>query len=127
MNFDFFTRDENGDKLGKIDTIRLRGAGSQISGIESLAISVEILPRLCELSLIIDGEEDFADQFVLRFFNVLSLMEDIPPNLHTLVFESETPMMAIDQPMKAARMFLFRLVDNRSIRKLSLCINVSEE
>ena len=64
---------------------------------------------------------------MLRFFNVLSLMEDIPPNLHTLVFESETPMMAIDQPLKAARMFLFRLVDNRSIRKLSLCINISKE
>lgn len=28
MNFDLFTRDENGDKLAKIETIRLRGAGS---------------------------------------------------------------------------------------------------
>ena len=61
MNFDLFMRDDAGEKLNKIETIRLRGAGSQISGIEGLAMSIEILPKLRELSLIIDGEEDFAD------------------------------------------------------------------
>jgi len=53
------------------------------------------------------------------------LMEELPLGLHTLRFESETPMMALEPPLKAARLFIFRLVQNRSIKNLSLCFNVS--
>ena len=50
-----------------------------ISGIEGLAMSIELLPNLRELSVHIMGQEDFADKFVSRFFNVLSLMDELSP------------------------------------------------
>ena len=70
FNFDLFDRDDEGDKLLKVETVRLQGAGL-ISGVESLAMSIELLPNLRELSLFLMGEEDFADQFVQKFFKVL--------------------------------------------------------
>ena len=54
-------------------------------------------------------------------------MEDFPADLHTLCFESETPMLALEQPLKAARLLMYRLHQSRSIKKLSLCLNVSED
>ena len=45
-NFDIFDRDTNGDKLSKIEEISLTGPGAQVSGIQSLAMSFDILPNL---------------------------------------------------------------------------------
>ena len=79
FNFDLFIRDNDGEKLNKIEEVRLKGSSSMISGIEGLAMSFEILPNLKELSLHITGQEEFADSFVQRFFNVLSLMDELSP------------------------------------------------
>jgi len=64
FNFDLFTRDDDGNKLENLEKVKLQGPGSQISGIEGLAMSIELLPRLKELSICINGTTDFADQFV---------------------------------------------------------------
>lgn len=79
FNFDLFMRDNDGEKLNKIEEVNLQGAGSMISGIEGLAMSFEILPNLKQLSLHITGQEEFADSFVQRFFNVLSMLNELSP------------------------------------------------
>ena len=108
-SFNIFDRDDEGGKLNKIKNITLRGDGMQIQGMEGFAMSLDILPNLQVLEIMILGEESLADNLVEPFFQVANIVLDLPEQLHRFVFECATPLMAAEQHLKAIARFLGRL------------------
>lgn len=55
-------------------------------------MSIDTLPLLQILEIKILGDDDFADEFVQKYFQVMAVMNDLPSRLHTFKFECETPL-----------------------------------
>ena len=88
-NFDIFSRDSNGDQLASIEEVRLSGPGAQVSGIQSLAMSLEILPRLRVLHVKLTQVDGVADTFIKEFFmGVVVTMGSL--EIQSFGFECET-------------------------------------
>lgn len=67
----------------------MSGPGAQISGIQSLAMSLEIMPRLRVLQIKLTQVDGVADAFIKDFFMGLVVhMGDL--QLQNFGFESET-------------------------------------
>ena len=70
------------------------------SGIQSLAMSLDILPRLRVLKVNITQVDGVSDLFIKELFSGVVVNMDDLQSLETLSFESETQLMAVDQPLK---------------------------
>ena len=66
-------------------------------------MSIDILPRLQILSINLVGQDDFADEFLRKFFQYLL---DLPAEMHTFKFECEYPIMAIEKSLATLPRFM---------------------
>ena len=91
--------------MNKIEEVVLIGAGAQLSGLQglaaglqNLALSINILPSLRILDFRVVGTDGYADQLISDYFP--PLITGLPTGLEKFVFECETPLMAVDAPLK---------------------------
>ena len=64
-------RDDNGDKLTKLEELAFLGASNNVSGVSDLGMSLLIVPNLRILKIEIVGDEGFSDPLVDGFFTAV--------------------------------------------------------
>ena len=72
----------------------LSGLQGLASGLQGLALSINILPSLRILDFRVVGIDGFADLLISHYFPPLII--GLPTGLEKFVFECETPLKAVE-------------------------------